>query len=133
MIKSFKNGSKINYTYSSSGIVGISVSNNISGYIFSGSGANKLKNYLLELTNLNANVLTLSANCFNGCEHLQYVNLQNTGVATVGNNCFSNCGNLSAFIPSPNMTSIPSNCFSGDSKLKVFGKMSYENDNSRYD
>ena len=94
MIKQFRNGKKIEYKYNRAGEASLSVSSNISGYIFTGPMANQLKNYMTDLVHLNLSVGVLSANCMNGCQRLTSVNLISTNVSSVGQNCFSNCPNL---------------------------------------
>lgn len=133
MIKQFRAGSKIQHTFNRAGITQLSVSHNISGYVFSGNGINNLKQYLTEIVHLNDNIKVLSSYSFKDCSELTSMNLFKTSVDTIGSYSFQNCPKLVSFYHSQFQKSIPSYCFNGDSSLKFVGFGSYESDNSKYD
>ena len=49
MIKQFRNGNPIKYSFRNNGDRSLSISNNISGYVFSGANINGLKTQLKEV------------------------------------------------------------------------------------
>ena len=116
MVKIYKNGMPVEYTYSDAGKYTLKIAGNLKTASFSGSSDlnNGLATTLVSVETFDKNLKELESNAFNSCKKLQYINLAKSRIVKAGDNAFRNCCALLDMTYNTDLTSFGSNCFSND-------------------
>ena len=93
MVKIYKNGMPVEYTYSDAGKYTLKIAGNLKTASFSGSSDlnNGLATTLVSVETFDKNLKELESNAFNSCKKLQYINLAKSRIVKAGDNAFRNC------------------------------------------